>query len=146
MYMRDEILTGKPTVKYLVLGMLGKGTFGLVLRCEQEGTGIQTAVKVIKNLPAYRRQAMIEVQTLRMLTVECASKNCTCIVQSYESFEFKKHVCIVFELLGPSLLDLLSRRRYRGLPLDDVIGVAFQLFSALKLLHDNMTMMLSIVT
>lgn len=48
--------------------MLGQGTFGQVVRCEDlENMGQHVAVKVIKNKKAYLRQAKIEIRILEVV-------------------------------------------------------------------------------
>jgi len=52
---------------YLVKEMLGTGTFGQVVKCVHLETREVVAVKLIKNLPAYFRQAWMEVYILEMV-------------------------------------------------------------------------------
>lgn len=50
--------------KYLILDVLGQGTFGQVVKCQNMKTNEVVAVKVIKNKPAYFNQSMMEVAIL----------------------------------------------------------------------------------
>jgi dual specificity protein kinase YAK1 len=60
----DELTA--PNTKYVVLDLLGQGTFGQVFRCQDCSTRKIVAIKVVKNKPAYRNQAMIEIQVRLM--------------------------------------------------------------------------------
>lgn len=50
--------------RYLILDVLGQGTFGQVVKCQNMKTNEVVAVKVIKNKPAYFNQSMMEVAIL----------------------------------------------------------------------------------
>jgi dual specificity protein kinase YAK1 len=50
---------------FRVLELLGEGTFGQVVKCEDCETKVQVAVKVIKNKPAYHNQALMEIRILK---------------------------------------------------------------------------------
>eukprot|EP01034_Spumella_vulgaris_P022742 gene22742-28900_t len=53
-----------------------------------------------------------------------------------ESFEFKGHICLVFELLSMSLLDVLTQNQFRGLSLSVVQRFTRQILTALVALQD----------
>lgn len=53
--------------RYLILDVLGQGTFGQVVKCQNTKTNEILAVKVIKNKPAYFNQSMMEVTILQMV-------------------------------------------------------------------------------
>jgi dual specificity protein kinase YAK1 len=50
--------------RYLILDVLGQGTFGQVVKCQNMKTNEIVAVKVVKNKPAYFNQSMMEVAIL----------------------------------------------------------------------------------
>jgi dual specificity protein kinase YAK1 len=50
--------------RYLILDVLGQGTFGQVVKCQNLKTQEVVAVKVIKNRTAYFNQSMMEVSVL----------------------------------------------------------------------------------
>lgn len=50
--------------RYLILDILGQGTFGQVVKCQNMRTHEIVAVKVIKNKPAYYKQSIMEVTIL----------------------------------------------------------------------------------
>jgi dual specificity protein kinase YAK1 len=53
--------------RYLILDVLGQGTFGQVVKCQNLKTGEVVAVKVIKNKTAYFNQSMMEVSVLDLV-------------------------------------------------------------------------------
>lgn len=56
-------------IRYLILDILGQGTFGQVVKCQNMKTHEIVAVKVVKNKPAYFNQSMMEVTILEMVRV-----------------------------------------------------------------------------
>lgn len=53
--------------RYLILDILGQGTFGQVVKCQNMKTHEVVAVKVVKNKPAYFNQSMMEVTILELV-------------------------------------------------------------------------------
>lgn len=53
--------------EYIVLDLLGQGTFGQVFRCRKKSVNALVAIKIIKNHPAYHQQANTEVDILNMV-------------------------------------------------------------------------------
>lgn len=59
--------------------MLGHGTFGQVAKCWVAETNSFVAVKIIKNLPAYYQQALVEVSILTTVRPASAGLSCSLI-------------------------------------------------------------------
>jgi dual specificity protein kinase YAK1 len=53
--------------RYLILDVLGQGTFGQVVKCQNLKTQEVVAVKVVKNRTAYFNQSMMEVSVLDLV-------------------------------------------------------------------------------
>ena len=53
--------------RYEVVDILGKGSFGQVVRCVDHKTGILVAVKIIRNKKRFHQQALVEVNILQKL-------------------------------------------------------------------------------
>jgi dual specificity tyrosine-phosphorylation-regulated kinase 2/3/4 len=53
--------------RYEVVDLLGKGSFGQVVRCVDHKTGILVAVKIIRNKKRFHQQALVEVNILKKL-------------------------------------------------------------------------------
>jgi len=57
--------------KYLILDILGQGTFAQVVKCQNMKTMEVVAVKVVKNKPAYFNQGTMEVSILEIVYSFC---------------------------------------------------------------------------
>jgi dual specificity protein kinase YAK1 len=55
------------TRRYLILDVLGQGTFGQVVKCQNMRNHEIVAVKVVKNKPAYLNQSKMEVAILDLV-------------------------------------------------------------------------------
>lgn len=55
--------------RYLILDVLGQGTFGQVVKCQNLKTQEVVAVKVVKNRTAYFNQSMMEVSVLDLVWI-----------------------------------------------------------------------------
>lgn len=61
--------------RYLILDVLGQGTFGQVVKCQNLKTQEVVAVKVIKNKTAYFNQSMMEVSVLDLVSLLSAGSH-----------------------------------------------------------------------
>jgi dual specificity tyrosine-phosphorylation-regulated kinase 2/3/4 len=50
--------------RYEVVDVLGKGSFGQVVRCVDHKTGLLVAIKIIRNKKRFHQQALVEVNIL----------------------------------------------------------------------------------
>ena len=57
------------------------------------------------------------------------------IVRLLDSFEFKNHLCLVFELMSINLFELIKLRQFRGLKMDQVRAFTAQITDALIVLE-----------
>ncbi len=130
----DELRSLKSV--YVILDLLGTGTFGQVFRCQKVGTKEVYAVKVIKNKQAYHTQGMLEIKIAKLLNTTYDPKDEKHIVRIIEYFEYKNHICLVFELLSMSLLDILTQNQFRGLPLSVVQRFTKQILISLQALQE----------
>lgn len=65
---RRPLIITRLCSKYLILDVLGQGTFGQVVKCQNIKTHEIVAVKVVKNKPAYFNQSMMEVTILELVS------------------------------------------------------------------------------
>ena len=121
---------------YTILDLLGTGTFGQVFRCQKDGTKEVVAIKIIKNKAAYHSQGLLEIKIARLLNNTFDPRDERHIVRLLDSFEFHNHICLVFELLSMSLLDILTQNQFRGLPLSVVQRFTRQIIAAMVTLED----------
>ena len=130
----DQIICAD--ICYTILDLLGTGTFGQVFRCQKNGTKEVVAIKIIKNKAAYHSQGLLEIKIARLLNNTFDPKDERHIVRLLDSFEFNKHICLVFELLSMSLLDILTQNQFRGLPLSVVQRFTRQIIAAMVTLEE----------
>jgi serine/threonine protein kinase len=133
-----EIRVGDSLGEYRYLLEGGKGTFGLVLMCEdaraRAGERSIVAIKVVRRIRKYTDSARIEASILEDLMRADPRGRSNC-VRYLRSFDWRGHFCMVFEPLGKSLYDLVRANRYRPLPLYCVQSFADQLCAAVAFLH-----------
>ncbi|KAI0949590.1 hypothetical protein AcW1_009149 [Taiwanofungus camphoratus] len=122
--------------KYLILDILGQGTFGQVVKCQNMKTHEVVAVKVVKNKPAYFNQSMMEVTILELLNSQCDPHDEHHILRLRDSFIHKNHLCLVFELLSSNLYELIKQNQFQGLSTQLVKVFTAQLLDALTVLKD----------
>ena len=53
--------------RYEIIDILGKGSFGQVVRCIDHKTGVLVAIKIIRNKKRFHQQALVEVDILQKL-------------------------------------------------------------------------------
>lgn len=126
---------------FQVIRQLGQGTFAQVFECKNMDTGKLCAVKIVKNKPAYTRQAAVEIEVFKTMMqknnndivrigaedVSEDDQNMKDIMVSLLCyFIYKSHLCLVFELLSQNLYELLKRRQFRGLPIGTVKNIVKQ--------------------
>ncbi|KAJ3669171.1 hypothetical protein LUZ60_011121 [Juncus effusus] len=122
------------TPRYRILSKMGEGTFGQVLECWDLGNKETVAVKIIRSLQKYREAAMIEIDVLQKLARHDQSGSRCVQIRTW--FDYRNHICIVFEKLGPSLYDFLRRNCYRSFPIDLVRDFAKQILESVAFMHD----------
>ncbi|KAG2691772.1 hypothetical protein I3760_08G022900 [Carya illinoinensis] len=122
------------TPRYKILSKIGEGTFGRVLECWDRQTREYVAIKVVRSIRKYRDAAMIEVDVLQHLAKN--DKGNSHCVQIRNWFDYRNHICIVFEKLGPSLFDFLKRNKYCPFPVDLVREFGRQLLESVAYMHD----------
>ncbi|CAN1312917.1 Serine/threonine-protein kinase AFC2 [Linum perenne] len=110
------------------------GTFGQVLECWDRETREMVAIKVVRSIKKYREAAMSEIDVLQLLGKY--DRNGSRCVQIRNWFDYRNHICIVFEMLGPSLYDFLRKNSYRPFPVDLVRELGRQLLECVAFMHD----------
>ncbi|KAG7112635.1 DYRK-family kinase pom1 like protein [Verticillium longisporum] len=93
--------------RYEIIDILGKGSFGQVVRCIDHKTGVLVAVKIIRNKKRFHQQALVEVNILQKLR-EWDPKNKHSMVNFTHSFYFRGHLCISTELLDMNLYEFIK--------------------------------------
>ncbi|KAK4762780.1 hypothetical protein SAY86_008548 [Trapa natans] len=122
------------TPRYKINRKIGEGTFGQVLECWDREVREMVAIKVVRSIKKYREAAMVEIDVLQLLG-RCDRNGCHC-VKIRNWFDYRNHICIVFEMLGPSLYDFLRRNNYRPFPVDLVRELGRQLLECVAFMHN----------
>jgi cyclin-dependent kinase-like len=118
--------------KYEVVGVVGEGAYGVVLKCRNKDTGEVVAIKKFKESEddeIVRKTTLREVKILRML-------NQPNIVSLKEAFRRKGKLYLVFEYVEKNLLEVLEEHP-GGLDPELVRRYIFQLCLAIEFCHRN---------
>ncbi|KAJ3033951.1 dual specificity protein kinase yak1, partial [Rhizophlyctis rosea] len=130
----NDILGPQEGRQYQIMDVLGQGTFGQVVKCVNLKTKETVAVKVIKNKPAYYNQSLVEVAILDLLNNEHDPHDKHHIVRLRDTFVFRHHLCLVFEMLSVNLYELIKQNQFRGLSTNLVRVFVSQILDALGVL------------
>jgi dual specificity tyrosine-phosphorylation-regulated kinase 2/3/4 len=122
--------------RYEIVDVLGKGSFGQVVRCIDHKTGVLVAVKIIRNKKRFHQQALVEVNILQKIR-EWDPKNKHSMVNFTHSFYFRGHLCISTELLDMNLYEFIKLNNFRGSSLKLVRRFTKQMLSCLTLLKQH---------
>ncbi|EZF10812.1 CMGC/DYRK/DYRK2 protein kinase [Trichophyton rubrum D6] len=122
--------------RYEVVDVLGKGSFGQVVRCVDHKTGTLVAVKIIRNKKRFHQQALVEVNILQKLK-EWDPQNRHSVVNFTQSFYFRGHLCISTELLGINLYEFIKAHDFRGFSLKIIRRFTKQMLMSLVLLQNH---------
>jgi hypothetical protein len=122
--------------RYEVLQLLGKGSFGQVVRCLDHKRSCLVALKIIRNQRRFHRQAAVEVRILQALRDKDLEDSWN-IVHFKQYFQFRHHlVCprqvISFELLSLNLYDFMKHNQFKGVSIGLTRRFAVQILQALS--------------
>lgn len=96
---------------------MGKGSFGQVCKCYDHKTKKYIAVKIIRNKKRFEKQGVVEVDVLELVK-ENDYDDSNHLIHLLDSFQFRGHLCITFELLGINLYEWLKVGGFKGVNLD----------------------------
>uniref|UniRef100_A0A1A9X4N5 dual-specificity kinase n=1 Tax=Glossina brevipalpis TaxID=37001 RepID=A0A1A9X4N5_9MUSC len=130
--------------RYEIDSLIGKGSFGQVVKAYDNEENCFVAIKIIKNKKPFLNQAQIEVKLLEMMNrIDMGNKSYivfkhfllfACPVELRRHFMWHNHLCLVFELLSYNLYELLQNTNFRGVSLNLTRKFAKQLCTALTFL------------
>ncbi|XP_067663394.1 cyclin-dependent kinase-like 3 isoform X1 [Haliotis asinina] len=118
--------------KYEILGVVGEGAYGVVLKCRHKENGEMVAIKKFKDSEEnedVKRTTLRELKMLRTLKQEN-------IVELREAFRRKGKLYLVFEYVERNMLELLEEMP-NGVPLEKVRSYIYQLCNAIQWCHSN---------
>ncbi|XP_070211115.1 dual specificity tyrosine-phosphorylation-regulated kinase 2-like isoform X2 [Littorina saxatilis] len=122
--------------RYEIMELLGKGTFGQVVKAWDHKTHSLVAMKIVKNERPFLKQAREEVRILEVLRKQDKHDSFN-VVHILDSFKFRGHVCISFELMSISLHQLLKKTRGQGFSLCKIQKITRGILRCLDLLGKN---------
>ncbi|KAA8497100.1 SRSF protein kinase 2 [Porphyridium purpureum] len=126
--------------RYVVLQKLGWGHFSTVWMCFDIQENRHVAAKVQKSAEHYAEAAYDEIRLLDELKAkdpEGKAHVVRCLDHFTVSGPNGTHVCLVFEVLGKSLLSLIRRSNYSGVSLELTKIIAGHVLEGLQFIHDR---------
>lgn len=122
--------------RYEMLKIIGKGSFGQVVKAYDHKTHEHIALKMVRNEKRFHRQAQEEIRILHHLRRQ-DKYNTMNIIHMYDYFTFRNHMCITFELLNINLYELIKKNGFKGFSLQLVRKFAHSLLQCLDALYKN---------
>lgn len=120
--------------RFEVLEVIGKGSFGQVLKCLDHKNNELVAIKMIRNKKRFHHQALVELKILDVLKKK-DKDNLHNVIHMKEYFYFRNHLCISFELLGVNLYELIKKNNFQGFSLALIRRFTHALLRCLQMLH-----------
>jgi serine/threonine-protein kinase PRP4 len=122
-----EMLDGR----YQIQATLGRGMFSGVVRVVDVTSQKQFAIKIMRNNDALRKGGYTEIAILQKLN-QADPENRRHLVKFERSFDYKGHLCMVFENLSLNLREVLRKFGNNvGINLGATRAYAYQIFVAL---------------
>jgi hypothetical protein len=129
--------------RYEIHSLIGKGSFGQVVKAFDLIEQRNVAVKIIRNKAPILTHGEIEISLLELMnefdcgTDELLQVGKEKVVRLKGNFVWRKHICLVFELLSYSLYDLLRYTMFRGVSLNLTRKFALQICAALHFMSQK---------
>ncbi|KAK2828433.1 hypothetical protein Q5P01_019467 [Channa striata] len=120
--------------RYEVVSTLGEGAFGKVVKCIDRDRNEHVAVKICYF--TFGEVAKSEITVLEEIN-RLDDENRFGCVRMLDWFQYRDHVCIVFELLGLSTFEVLRQNNFLPFSVEEIRQMAFQIFKAVCFLHRN---------
>ncbi|XP_037551949.1 dual specificity tyrosine-phosphorylation-regulated kinase 2 [Nematolebias whitei] len=122
--------------RYEVLKVIGKGSFGQVVKAFDHKTQTHLALKMVRNEKRFHRQAAEEIRILEHLRKQDKDSSMN-VIHMLEHFTFRSHICMTFELLSMNLYELIKKNKFQGFSLPLVRKFAHSILQCLDALHKN---------
>ncbi|EMR09826.1 hypothetical protein PNEG_02007 [Pneumocystis murina B123] len=126
--------------RYVIIRKLGWGHFSTVWLAKDNMKNCYVALKIVRSASHYTETALDEIKLLKRInTANPSHPGAAHIVSLLDEFEHQgpngTHICMIFEVLGENLLNLIRRYDYRGIPIPLVKQITKQVLLGLDYLH-----------
>ncbi|CCJ28486.1 unnamed protein product [Pneumocystis jirovecii] len=122
--------------RYEICSILGKGSFGQVVKCFDHKTGQAVAIKIIRNKKRFHVQALTEIKILKQLS-KWDPNDSYSFIKYIDHFYFREHLCIVMELLDLNLYELIRINGFKGFSLSMIRCFTKQLLQNLVFFKEH---------
>ena len=127
------ILRDHVAYRFELLGVLGEGKFGKVMKAFDHKTSSEVALKIVRNERQFLRPTKDEISILERLNARDPEDKLN-IIRLLEHFVFRGHICMVFEPLSIDLYELSKRKHFAGFSVQFVAHLARNILQCLKAL------------
>ncbi|XP_076829149.1 dual specificity tyrosine-phosphorylation-regulated kinase 4-like [Brachyhypopomus gauderio] len=127
-----KVLHDHIAYRYEILGIAGEGGYGKAFKCLDHKTNEMVVVKMLSSKQSTKVESIEEVRILDDLRREDPNGSFN-VIHMKDYFRFRNHLCITFELLGPSLKEVIKNSS-EGLSEDEVRHYAQELLKCLLML------------
>ncbi|KAF0291353.1 Dual specificity tyrosine-phosphorylation-regulated kinase 2 [Amphibalanus amphitrite] len=119
--------------RYEILEVIGRGSFGQVIRALDHKTNTQVAIKIIRNKKRFHQQALMEVTILDHLRRRDKNGDYN-VIHMLDYFYFRNHLCVTFQLMGLNLFELIKKNNYQGVSMSLIRKFGTSIVQCLRLL------------
>ncbi|KAH8238936.1 hypothetical protein KR038_008896, partial [Drosophila bunnanda] len=120
--------------RYEILEVIGKGSFGQVIRALDHKTNTHVAIKIIRNKKRFLNQAVVELNILDELREKDADGSHN-VIHMLDYTYFRTHLCITFELMSLNLYELIKKNNYNGFSMSLIRRFCNSIVKCLRLLY-----------
>jgi len=132
----NKIIHDHIAYRYEILEVIGKGSFGQVVRALDYKTNKPVAIKIIRNKKRFHHQALVEVRILDELRKKDPNNEHN-VIHMLDYFYFRNHLCITFELMSYNLYELIKKNNYQGFSLSLIRRFCNSIIKCLRLLYQE---------
>ena len=122
--------------RYEIKNILGNGSYGEAVKCFDHKTNENVCIKIIKSNDKFQSQAMIEIKILEHIKNNDINNEYN-IVKYHSYFKFRKHICIVFELLNLNLYEYIKKNNFQGFDIKQIKQFATEILFSLSFLKSQ---------
>lgn len=119
--------------RYEVLEIIGRGSYGQVIKAFDHKERKLIAIKIIRNLPCIVQQAKIETQVLYRLIQQ--GDPCPYLIKILDNTVFRNHIIQTFELLDMNLYQHLKVNNFAPISFADIKIFTQQLLEGMRYYH-----------